>query len=214
MPSIVPTITEEASNDYRQYLDEVSKFAKRVHVDISDGIFSSRRLVGVDQIKLSPNIQTDLHIMLQRPQEVLESLLTVRAFTTIIHVESECSTLEILTAIHEAGLRAGIALLPQSRVQDFVREIENADHVLIFAGELGYQGGEADLEHIAKIASVKQVNPRAEIAWDGGINDINVVRLLRAGVHVLNVGGYIKYAKNRQDAYVKLDKIVNPDNFL
>lgn len=211
MPIITPTVTEESVAAYAEALEGLSGFARRVHIDASDGIFSPRKMVPVADVTLPRFADTDIHLMFERPQEVIESVLELGAYTTIFHVESDVDILEMIHCTHEAGLRAGIALLPESQPGDYVQAIEQADYVLVFGGRLGYQGGEIDLEHIQKIAPIKQINSNAEIAWDGGINNTNIWRLVKAGVHVLNVGGFIKNAPKPQDAYATLNQIANPE---
>ena len=47
------------------------------------------------------------------------------------------------------------------------------------------------------------------IGWDGGINADNVVELVRAGVEVLNVGGFIQHSSDPGAAYAKLEAVTN-----
>ena len=80
--------------------------------------------------------------------------------------------------------------------------------MLIFGGHLGYQGGEADLDLLDKVQKVRDLYPDVEIAWDGGVNDKNAKKLAKAGVDVLNVGGFLHKSKNPEVTYQKLSKLV------
>ena len=79
-------------------------------------------------------------------------------------------------ALKQANIKVGVALLPSTYPGNVKQYIEAADHVLIFAGNLGMQGGQADLMQMEKIALVRGMKPEVEIGWDGGAN-INNVRM-------------------------------------
>ena len=82
--------------------------------------------------------------------------------------------------------------------------IDAADHVLIFAGQLGIQGGQADLMQMEKIALVRNMKPEVEIGWDGGANINNVRALAHADLDVINVGSPISNAPNPAEAFQEL----------
>lgn len=209
MACVVPTVTEENADNMNAYLAELAGFAPRLHLDFSDGIFAPRRLAPLDQAQWPEGVEIDLHLMFQRPAEQLDIALSKPARLVILHAEADGDTFEQIKLIHEAQKAAGIALLPQTQPVDYQRVIEQADHVLIFGGKLGWQGGEIDLSQIEKIAAIKRINPHAEIAWDGGVNQVNAGRLMDAGVEVLNAGSAIKQAEDRHQAYAILQQISN-----
>src|SRR5690606_36219400 len=98
----------------------------------------------------------------------------------------------------------GVALLkdtPASAIEPYIDQIE---HVLVFSGDLGYYGGKADLALLSKVTELKKMKPSLEIGWDGGINDHNASELVKGGVDVLNVGGFIQKATDPEDAYAIL----------
>ncbi len=141
--------------------------------------------------------------MLQKPLEVIEQAIGLKPTLIIVHCEAEVAG-EALQIIRNASIKCGVALLPKTSVDSAIQLLEKADHVLIFGGHLGYQGGEADLDLLDKVRAVKQRFPALEVGWDGGVNDSNAAQLIDAGVDVLNVGGYIQHADQPADAYAKL----------
>jgi pentose-5-phosphate-3-epimerase len=83
--------------------------------------------------------------------------------------------------------------------------MDAVDHVLIFAGDLGHFGGNPDIDRfVEKIDELQYKYTNVEIGWDGGVNAANVVRLAGLGIDVLNVGGFIQYAKKPAEAYATL----------
>lgn len=207
MPIITPTITTSDAHEYREQLELIASFAEGVHLDFSDGIFAPTKLLPIDQAWRSDHMIAHVHVMYKKPLEYLDDILNLEADLVILHAESE-GLEECLQRLQENGTRTGVALLPETSVENLqVLGIDNLfDHVLVFGGHLGYQGGEADLSQLDKVKQIKKTYPDAEIAWDGGINDKNAKQIADAGVDVLNVGGYIKNAKDPAKAYRGLKK--------
>lgn len=202
---ICPTITAETAEEYRRQMDRVEPFATRLHVDVADGRLAPRKLLPFDQIWWRGNRSIDLHVMYQRPLEHAEIILALRPGLVIVHAEAEGNFLNFAQRLKNDGIEAGIALLPGTPVQTIEPALEWIDHVLIFSGNLGYQGGsEADLNLLNKVRQLRQLKPTVEIGWDGGVNDQNARQLAEAGVDVLNVGGFIAASPDPASAYHSL----------
>jgi ribulose-phosphate 3-epimerase len=117
----------------------------------------------------------------------------------------------MLLELQAVGIKAGLALLPKSQPQDYVEEISHADHILLFGGELGHQGGTADLTVLGKVGDIRAINPTVELGWDGGITAENTPTLVEAGIEVLNVGGFIQHADDPKQAYESISKTFKTD---
>ena len=208
MAIICPTITATDPHQYREQMERVEPFAKRVHIDLMDGQFAPTRSSGLDQIWWSPDIKADIHLMYQRPIEQLSALIKLRPHLVIIHAEAEDDQVHFANSLHKVGIRAGLALLQGTSVDSIKRIIKNFNHVLIFSGHLGYHGGEADLSLLTKVHEIQKLHPDIEIGWDGGINDKNAKQLAEAVVEVLNVGGFIQKAPDPKAAYAKLEAVL------
>ena len=207
MAVVTPTITTSDAHEYREQLELIAQFADGVHIDFADGVFAPTQLLSLNKAWRHEDLITHAHIMYQKPLEIIDDMIALEADLVIIHAEAE-AVKETLEALHENGTRTGIAMLPETTVKE-LQELEVADlfdHILVFSGHLGYQGGEADLSQTEKVKELKKVYPDVEIAWDGGINEDDIKMIAGAGVDVLNVGGYIKNAEDPQKAY---DTLVN-----
>lgn len=207
MAVVAPTITTDDEHEYREQLELIATFADGVHIDFADGIFAPSRLLPLTKAWRHDDLITHAHIMYQKPREVVDDVIALEADLVIIHVEAD-DVKETLTELQESGTRTGVAMLPETTVKELQElEIDDLfDHILVFSGHLGFQGGEADMSQTEKVKELKKAYPDVEIAWDGGINDDDIKMIAAAGVDILNVGGYIKNAKDPQKAY---DTLVN-----
>jgi len=213
MGIITPTITAEDTHYYREQIERLEGFAKRIHIDLMDGIFAPSKSIGIDKIFWSDKFeQVDIHLMYQNPEEYINKLIGLRPDIIILHAEANNVTTDLLGKIKDANIKTGVSLLKDSKVSDYQDLVRAADHVLIFSGNLGYFGGKVDLNLLDKVGQIKDINKNTEIGWDGGINDQNIEKLMDGGVEVLNVGGYIQNSEDPKANFEKLQIIAEKNS--
>ncbi len=204
MAIICPTITATSKALYRNQMNDVAQFAKRIHVDLADGVFAPTKLVDPKDAWWPVGITADVHLMYEASRPFLKDLIALEPHMIILHAESVGNFYELAKTIRSAGIKVGVALLESTPVSKIRQAIDDIDHVLIFSGDLGYFGGHANLSLLQKVTEIKRYNASVEIGWDGGINESNIHKLVLGGVDVLNVGGAIHLSKNPMKAYNKL----------
>jgi ribulose-phosphate 3-epimerase len=204
MVSICPTVMADDPHLYRQQMEKVAVFTRRVHIDLSDGTLAPNKLLDMDKIWWPANVRADLHLMLENPFDHIELYRVLSPQLVIVHAEAKGDFSAFADAMHHHGIETGIALLADTPVESILSALDMIDHVMIFSGNLGHFGGEADLSQLTKVRRIRQAKPRIEIGWDGGINVENAAELVRGGVEVLNVGGYIHRSPDPAGAYEEL----------
>ena len=211
MSEIVPTILANNIDQYKRFEEVYSNFAKRVQIDICDGQFTPAPTVSEDEITFSEKWSAvDLHMMVTKPSLHLETILKLKPSLCIFHAEASENLLPIFDKLHEAGIKTGVALLKQTYPGNIQPYIEAVDHVLIFAGKLGQQGGEADMLQTEKVSIIRSIKEDVEIGWDGGANMQNIRALAHSDIDVINVGSALSHAQNAASTYqvmvAELDK--------
>lgn len=204
MAVICPTVTAYDPHEYRSQMEQIEPFAQRIHVDLMDGVFTPKASPDLDHIWWSENIKADVHLMYTEPRLALDQLIKMKPNLIVIHFEADVNHKEFADHLHENGIKAGLAILQTTTVDEVDDLLKVFDQALVFSGHLGFHGGEFDAAQLNKITQIKQINPGIEIAWDGGINDQNAKQLVQAGVDVLNVGGYIQKSADPRAAYQKI----------
>ncbi len=212
MAIICPTVLAEEPHDYRAQMERIQAFAQRIQIDLVDGTFAPNKSVSVEQAWWPESIQADVHLMYQRPQDVLDKLIELKPNLVILHAEAEGNFAEFADKLHANGIKVGLALLAKTEVASVKPALDLLDHVLIFSGDLGHFGGHADLSLLGKASELKSLKPSLEIGWDGGINDQNAKALVSSGVDVLNVGGFIQKAERPEEAYATLKGVIEAVN--
>jgi ribulose-phosphate 3-epimerase len=204
MPTICPTVTAYDLETYNQQVRLVASIAPRIHIDLMDGVFAPTVSPGLDEVWWPKHVVADVHLMYQRPMDCLADLVKLQPHMVIIHNEAEVHHMHFAAELHKEDIKVGLAVLHDTPIEWTEQIMHSFDQVLIFSGNLGHHGGEADLDLLHKVAYVADKHPEVEIAWDGGITRENVGKLSTSGVSVLNVGGGIHNDSNPQGAYDRL----------
>ena len=207
MPVVCPTVTASDPHTYREQMARIEPFASRVHIDFGDGDFATR-MVSIAQAYWPDNMIADFHVMYRHPYAQMETLISLKPNMVIVHAEAEDDILAMILELQAVGIKAGLALLKDTKPQDHIDGISHADHVLLFGGDLGHQGGAADMSVLSKATDVRAINPTVELGWDGGITAENAPLLIEGGIEVLNVGGFIQGADDPAEAYKAIQKVV------
>jgi ribulose-phosphate 3-epimerase len=196
-----PTVLATTKEEYDIQMKRAASFAPRIQIDLMDGDFAKPRSVDIDKIWWPDNIVADIHLMYKHPMDHIDELVKLKPSLVIIHAEAKVDLKLFAQKLHQAGIAAGICLLADSPVDQIKEVINEFEHLLIFGGTLGSFGGQADLSLATKASEAKELNPRLEIGWDGGVNDKIAKPLSLSGVDVLNAGGFIQKADNPEAAY-------------
>ncbi len=206
MAWICPTVTVVNRDEFESQLKQAKSLSNRVHLDVSDGTFAPRKLLSFARMHWPRKILADIHVMSTHPHAEVAIALEKKPNLLVIHAESQIDFFDTAKKLSSNGIKAGIAIMPETDVSVVKQYIHAYDHALIFSGNLGYQGGSiADKTLLGKIIQLKLLNPRLEIGWDGGVKDSNVFELVSHGVDVVNVGGFIQHSKSPKKAYAKLE---------
>ena len=202
--SIVPSILTDDKQEFRSEAEKINAFTRRVQIDVTDGIFTPARTLDITNVWWPKNWEADLHLMAAKPSDHMDIILKLAPSLCILHAEASEDLLPSFQRLKEAGIKTGVALLPSTYPGSVKQYIDAADHVLIFAGQLGVQGSQADLMQMEKIPLVRNMKPEVEIGWDGGANLSNVRAIAHADIDVINVGSAISKSPNPAQAFEEL----------
>lgn len=209
MTVIAPAILTDNADQYKSYMETLSTFAKRVHVDITDGEFAPSFTIAEKDAWWPAELEADVHAMVARPSEHVQAMVALKPNMIVFHVEVQEDLLPVIDYVKKAGIKAGVALQRPTVPASVQAYIEQADHVLIFSGDLGHYGGTASMMQLEKVRLVRNIKPMVEVGWDGGVNMENAFSLSQGGVDVLNVGGTIAKSDDPAGTYNALVGEIN-----
>ncbi|MDF2461024.1 MAG: rpe, Ribulose-phosphate 3-epimerase [Candidatus Saccharibacteria bacterium] len=207
MASVAPTINATTPEDYARRIDNVKPFASRIHVDVGDGVFTDVKTVGLAQVYDIDGVPMDLHLMMTHPEGQIENIIALQPSLVIVHFEAPFDRDSFFRELRSMEIRVGLAINVETTIEQAKDAIPNVDHLVVFTGRLGHNGGEFRVDCLEKIAAARAINPGLEIAVDGGLNQETSRLAIEAGADLLDVGSFIHDAADPEIAYVAVEAI-------
>jgi ribulose-phosphate 3-epimerase len=207
MASVAATILADTPAEYAERIDRVKPFVKRLHVDICDGVFIDTKTVDLTQVYDIDNVPLDLHLMITRPETQIDEIISLRPELVIFHYEAQADRESIIRQLHDLEIRVGLAVNPETTIDQVADLLPIIDHLLIFTGRLGHNGGEFRVDCLNKIAEAKALRPDLEIGVDGGVDQETGRMAVDAGANVLDCGSFIHDSDDPEIAYIGLEAI-------
>lgn len=185
--------------DFGRLADEIVRAeasgADALHLDIMDPHFVPNISFGPDVVALAkrtaPSFFRNVHLMLSRPDLMLETFARAGAQTIQIHVEADCNIHVELKRIRALGVRAGIVLNPETPVETLLPYLDEVDEVLVMTVHPGHGGQSFIADCVPKVAWLRKRRPELDIMVDGGINAETAVQAAKAGANQFVAGSYL-----------------------
>ena len=169
-----------------------------VHLDVMDGVFVPNISFGFPvlyAIKKTCRKPMDVHLMIVNPERYIKQTAASGAMLMTVHAEACTHLHRTIQEIHDAGMKAGVALNPATPLCMIEHVLCDVDLVLLMSVNPGF-GGQSFIESaIGKVQRLREMidaqGSKALIEVDGGVQAETAPRLVAAGVDVLVSGSYI-----------------------
>ena len=202
-PRIAPSILSCDFANIERELESISN-ADLVHVDVMDGHFVPNITIGppvVQRIHAVSSVPLDVHLMIENPENWLDHFVPY-AHSVTFHFESTLNPDETIAGIRSRGARVGMAIKPDTQIEEVSRLFPSLDMLLVMTVEPGFGGQPLIQETLAKVASAshKKTEQGLEmsIQVDGGITEQNIAEVARAGADTFVAGTAVFKAKDRK----------------
>ena len=164
-----------------------------IHIDIMDGKFvPNNTLEKFDMNKISKYSYKnfDVHLMVENPIDYITSFITPLTDYISIHLESKGID-QSLKSIKENGIKCGLAINPDTKIQKLYPFLEIIDMVIIMSVFPG-KGGQKFIENTYdKVETLRNHDKNIDISVDGGVGSSNSKTLISKGASTLVSGSYL-----------------------
>lgn len=213
-----------------------------LHVDIMDGHFVPNMTFGAPVVtKIRSHVERpsspggrgtfDCHMMISEPQKWVREFKKAGCDLYCFHYEAAVSSVaakdpadktttrltspkELIRFIHEEGMRAGIAIKPDTKVDvlwdilENPEEIERPDMVLVMTVYPGFGGQKFMPSELPKVAALRERYPELDIEVDGGLGLGTIDEAAEAGANVIVAGSAVFGAQDPAEVIAKLREAV------
>ncbi len=178
------------------------------HIDVMDGKFVEKdtyqnMLEYSSYIRRISNLPMDIHLMVKDVETGIEVFSAVEPNIITFHLEACKNKEEVMKNINlikEKGSRVGIAIKPETSIEEVYEYLPYIHMCLVMTVEPGKGGQTLITDMLAKISELKSYierkNLEIDIEVDGGINLKTAQRVKDAGANILVAGTAILMASD------------------
>lgn len=186
------------------------------HIDVMDGKFvknntTEKMIEYSEYISSISSLPLDIHLMVEDVEQYIKSFSVFEPNLITFHIEARKNKeeiFELIKLVKESNSRVGLAIKPNTKIEEIYNYLPYIHSVLIMTVEPGLGGQELIPETIEKISRMKkyleQEKLEVDIQADGGINLQNIDLLKQAGVSNVVVGNALMKTKDKKDMINKL----------
>ncbi len=208
MFEIAPSILSADFTKLSEAIEDVrSGGATVLHVDVMDGHFVPNITIGlpvVKSIRKATDMTIDTHLMISEPGRYAVEFVKAGADMVSVHVEADPHLQRTLTAIREAGAKAGVAINPATPIESLTEDLPYADFILLMSVNPGFGGQKFiptmldKLRRLRATIDARGLDVRIEI--DGGVDADNIADVANAGAEIIVAGSAVFGAGSATEA--------------
>jgi ribulose-phosphate 3-epimerase len=190
---LVPAILTDNKYHLEQMVRIAAGWASWIQFDIMDGAFVPSRSISVDDIaSVRPVFAWEVHLMVDKPRDYIESCRRAGARRVIFHFEAVKDPLPEIDFIHHLGMEAGLAINPDTSISVIDDVLADAIDLLLFMSVYpGYYGRPFIPQTLPRIKEMHTRYPDLTIGIDGGIKAGNIREAALAGADEICVGSAV-----------------------
>ena len=216
MKQLAPSILSADFGRLNEQIDILkNEGCEWLHMDIMDGMFVPSISFGmpvVAALRPASDLFFDVHMMVEDPGRYVDAMKKAGADLLCVHAEACTHIDRVLASVHDAGMKAGIALNPATPlcVLDYI--MDKVDMVLIMSVNPGFSGQKFIPAMTAKVAALKKKlvdagYPDVLIEVDGGMNVNTIPEIKAAGADVF-VAGSAAFSGDVAENFRKLNALI------
>jgi len=203
--------------DFSKLAEEVIEVeragAELIHIDVMDGHFVPNITMGpivVEALRPITKLPLDVHLMIENPDQYIESFAKAGADYITVHVEACPHLHRTIQLIRSYGVKPGVVLNPHTPIETIQHILEDVDMVLFMTVNPGFGGQKFIHSVISKVQQlsdiIKEKGLSIEIEIDGGINAETIIPCAEAGATIFVAGSAIYSQQDRAKALQDIKK--------
>jgi ribulose-phosphate 3-epimerase len=166
----------------------------------------------VEAVRQLCDAKLDVHLMLQKPDQYLETFIKAGADHLTVHYEACNQLWRTIDRIHDLGATAGVTLNPATPIHLLEPVLDRIDLALVLSVEPGFGGQEFIPFSLQKISYLHEQKKMRDLNFfievDGGINKETAFLTVKSGADVLVIGTTIFKSSNIQSTIREIETTI------
>ena len=198
---ITPSILNADFDHLGQEIAKIADVSDLIHLDVMDNVFVPNFTFDFESasqiIKACP-IGVDAHLMVAHVDEIAPLYAQVGCASVTIHAEATENIGQTLRAIRSEGARSGLAIKPNTAIDDYEQFSDLVDMFLIMTVEPGFGGQSFMPEMMDKVSKTRDLigNRPIWLQVDGGITKDTIQIARAAGADTFVAGSAVYKAED------------------
>jgi len=193
---ITPSILNADFEHLEQEIAKIANVSDLIHLDVMDNIFVPNFTFDFESastiIKGCP-IGVDAHLMVANVDEIGPQYAQAGCTSVTIHAEASENIAQTLRAIRNEGARSGLAIKPNTAIDEYEQFSDLVDMFLIMTVEPGFGGQKFMSNMMDKVRATRKIIGHRPI-WlqvDGGISLETIEMAVEAGADTFVAGSAV-----------------------
>jgi ribulose-phosphate 3-epimerase len=161
----------------------------------------------VEACRRATKLPLDVHLMIDKPENMLEAFAKAGADRLTVHVETCPHLHRTIQLIQALGVKAGVTLNPATPAGMLKEILPFVDLVLVMTVNPGFGGQSFIAEMLPKIVEIRHsldlIGSQAWLEVDGGVADKTLPALIKAGANAFVAGNAVFKHPNGIEAGIK-----------
>lgn len=193
---ISPSLMTMDLDKFKEQITFLDDHANSYHIDIMDGHYVPNITLSpwfITEIRKISSLPLSAHLMVTNPSFWVDELIKLKCEWICMHAEVlDGLAFRLIDKIHDANLKAGIVLNPETPIDKIFPYIELLDKVTIMTVDPGFAGQRFIESTLQKIVDLKNLREEKGyqyvIEMDGSSNRKSFKRIDQAGPDIYIVG--------------------------
>ncbi|MBU3691945.1 MAG: ribulose-phosphate 3-epimerase [Candidatus Nanopelagicaceae bacterium] len=204
MIRICPSILNANFDDLPNEIQRVAAQADLLHLDVMDNVFVPNFTFDLEkslEIINQSALPVDVHLMIANPDSEAIKFVAANTASITVHFEACHNPQQTLRDIKHKGVRAGLAVKPNTPIEAVEELLPDIDMILVMTVEPGFGGQKFMTEMMPKVEKArswlrdKGFNDKW-IQVDGGISLETIRTAYQAGADTFVAGSAVYRAEN------------------
>ena len=212
---IHPSILSADFANLEKELASISS-ADAAHVDVMDNHFVPNLTIGpvvVESLMRISKLPLDLHLMIENPERWALEYASLGVDSVTFHLEAAKDPIGLARRIREMGVKAAIAIKPNTPVSEVSELLSEIDMLLVMTVEPGFGGQKLIESTIEKVSMARrEINRHGlqiGIQVDGGVTEDNIAILAEKGADIFVAGSAVFSKSDRNLQISKLRELAS-----